>query len=84
MCPTYRRYVAVPESAATCDDAAVTTSREETGRLLDRINEIDPRIRAVNAANPHALEFYRAAGFTGCGTADTIFGAAPRMVLAIR
>ena len=55
MCPTYRRYVAVPESAPTCDDAAVTTSREETGRLLDRINEIDPRIRAVNAANPHAL-----------------------------
>ena len=33
----------------------VTTSREETGRLLDRIKEIDPRIRAVNAANPHAL-----------------------------
>jgi amidase len=33
----------------------VTTSREETARLLDRINEIDPRIRAVNAVNPHAL-----------------------------
>lgn len=34
-------------------------------------------------ANPHALGFYRAAGFTGCGVAETEFGAAPRMVLAI-
>ena len=33
----------------------MTTSREETARLLDRIDEIDPRIRAVNAVNPHAL-----------------------------
>ena len=33
----------------------MTTSREETARLLDRINDIDPRIRAVNAVNPHAL-----------------------------
>jgi GNAT superfamily N-acetyltransferase len=35
-------------------------------------------------ANPHALGFYRAAGFTDCGVADTDFGAAPRMVLEIR
>src|SRR6478752_2476461 len=55
MGQTYRRYVVVPESAPTCDDAAVTTSRDETARLLDRINEIDPRIRSVNAVNPHAL-----------------------------
>src|SRR4249919_3349358 len=55
MCPPYPKYGVVPESAPTCDDAAVTTSREETARLLDRINEIDPRIRAVNAANPHVL-----------------------------
>ena len=34
-------------------------------------------------ANPHALGFYRAAGFIDCGVADTVFGAAPRMVLAI-
>ncbi len=34
-------------------------------------------------ANPHAMEFYRVAGFTDCGTAATDFGAAPRMVLAI-
>lgn len=34
-------------------------------------------------ANPHALGFYRAAGFTDCGVADTEFGSAPRMVLVI-
>jgi len=34
-------------------------------------------------ANPHAMGFYRAAGFLDCGAADTIFGAAPRMALAI-
>lgn len=35
-------------------------------------------------ANPHALGFYRAAGFTYCGVADTQFGTAPRMALEIR
>lgn len=34
-------------------------------------------------ANPHALGFYRSAGFTDCGVAETGLGAAPRMVLAI-
>lgn len=34
-------------------------------------------------ANPHALGFYNAAGFIDCGVAETDFGAAPRMVLAI-
>jgi GNAT superfamily N-acetyltransferase len=34
-------------------------------------------------ANPHALEFYRAAGFTDCGVAETEFGPAPRMALAL-
>jgi hypothetical protein len=29
------------------------------------------------------MEFYRSAGFTGCGVADTDFGAAPRMVLML-
>jgi GNAT superfamily N-acetyltransferase len=35
-------------------------------------------------ANPHALAFYHAAGFVDCGVADTVFGTAPRMVLAIQ
>ena len=34
-------------------------------------------------ANPHALGFYNAAGFIDCGVAETDFGAAPRMMLAI-
>ena len=34
-------------------------------------------------ANPDALGFYRAAGFTACGLAETQFGTAPRMVLSI-
>jgi ribosomal protein S18 acetylase RimI-like enzyme len=34
-------------------------------------------------ANPHAMGFYRAAGFTDCGVARTVFGTAPHMTLAI-
>jgi hypothetical protein len=29
------------------------------------------------------MGFYRAAGFTDCGVAETNFGAAPRLVLAL-
>jgi GNAT superfamily N-acetyltransferase len=35
-------------------------------------------------ASPYALDFYRAAGFTGCGPAMTEFGTALRMELTIR
>jgi ribosomal protein S18 acetylase RimI-like enzyme len=54
--------------------------------LLRRITEV---VRARGAerlevtANPHALGFYRAVGFADCGVAETVFGAAPRMVLAL-
>ena len=54
--------------------------------LVRRITEV---LRARGAArlevtaNPHAMEFYRSAGFTDCGTADTDFGTAPRMVLML-
>ena len=54
--------------------------------LVSRIAEV---VRALGAerlevtANPHALGFYRAAGFADCGTAETVFGAAPRMVLVL-
>lgn len=34
-------------------------------------------------ANPHAMGFYRAAGFTDSGVAETEFGTAPRMVLRL-
>jgi ribosomal protein S18 acetylase RimI-like enzyme len=54
--------------------------------LVGRIAE-ELRARGVRrlevTANPDALGFYRAAGFTDCGVAETDFGAAPRMVLAI-
>jgi GNAT superfamily N-acetyltransferase len=34
-------------------------------------------------ANPHAMGFYHAVGFIDCGVVGTVFGTAPRMVLAI-
>src|SRR5215468_3657864 len=60
--------------------------RGTAAALVGRIVEV---VRARGAAfvevtaNPHAWEFYRAAGFTDCGVAETDFGAAPRMRLAI-
>jgi len=55
--------------------------------LVNRIAQV-LRARGVQhlevTANLHALGFYRAAGFIDCGTAGTVFGTAPRMVLAIR
>ena len=54
--------------------------------LVRRIADI-LRARGVErlevTANPDALGFYRAAGFTDCGVAETEFGNAPRMVLSI-
>lgn len=54
--------------------------------LVARIAQV-LRARGVErlevTANPHALGFYRAAGFTDCGVADTQFGVAQRMVLQI-
>jgi GNAT superfamily N-acetyltransferase len=55
--------------------------------LVRRIADV-LRARGVQylevTANPHAREFYTTAGFTDCGVAETEFGAAPRMSLAIR
>jgi GNAT superfamily N-acetyltransferase len=54
--------------------------------LVNRIAQV-LRARGVErlevTANRHALGFYRAAGFSDCGVADTVFGTAPRMVLEI-
>ncbi len=54
--------------------------------LVARLAEV-LRARGVGrlevTANPHALAFYRAAGFTDCGVGTTEFGAAPRMVLML-
>jgi ribosomal protein S18 acetylase RimI-like enzyme len=54
--------------------------------LVRRIAEV-LRTRGVQrlevTANPHAMEFYRSAGFTDYGTADTEFGTGARMVLLL-
>jgi len=54
--------------------------------LVDRIAQA-LRARGVErlevTANPHAMGFYRAAGFIDCGVANTVFGTALRMRLAI-
>jgi len=54
--------------------------------LIDRIAQV-LRARGVErlevTANTHARGVYRAAGFIDCGVAETVFGTAPRMVLAI-
>ena len=54
--------------------------------LVNRIADV-LRARGVErlevTANPHALGFYSAADFIDCGAAETDFGPAPRMVLAI-
>jgi GNAT superfamily N-acetyltransferase len=55
--------------------------------LVDRIADVlrgQGVERLEVTANPDALGFYRAAGFVDCGIAETEFGSAPRMVLAIR
>jgi GNAT superfamily N-acetyltransferase len=54
--------------------------------LVNRITEV---LRARGAgrlevtANPHALGFYRAAGFTGCRVTETELGAGYRMMLTV-
>ena len=53
------------------------------GRIVDVLRARGAECLEVTA-NPHAREFYNAAGFIDCGVAETDFGAAPRMRLAIR
>lgn len=54
--------------------------------LVNRIADV-MRARGVKrlevTANPHAMNFYAAAGFTCCGAASTEFGPGLRMVLVI-
>ena len=71
------------------EDLFVDPGRRRHGiatALVSRIAQV-LRARGVQrlevTANPHAMGFYRAAGFIDCGVADTVFGAAPRMTLAI-
>jgi GNAT superfamily N-acetyltransferase len=71
------------------EDLFVDPGWRRHGIAMALVNRIVQVLRARDAerleviANPHALGFYRAAGFIDCEMADTVFGAAPRMVLAI-
>ena len=53
------------------------------GRLAEVLRDRDVE-RLEVTANPDALAFYSAIGFIDCGVAETAFGAAARMVLALR
>ena len=71
------------------EDLFVDPGRRRCGIATELVSRITEVLRARGArrlevtANPHALGFYRAAGFIDCGTADTVFGTAPRMVLPV-
>jgi GNAT superfamily N-acetyltransferase len=52
------------------------------GRIVDVLRAWGVECLEVTA-NPHARGFCGAAGFIDCGVAETVFGAAPRMRLAI-
>jgi len=79
------------ESGGTIDleDLFVDPDYMRRGIASALVRRIADVVRARGAermevtANPHALAFYRSAGFTDCGTADTVFGTAPRMVLRL-
>ncbi len=70
---------------ADLEDLFVDPEWMRRGIATALVNRIADVLRARGArcldvtANPHALGFYRAAGFTGCGVAETNFGTAPRM-----
>ena len=71
------------------EDLFVDPGWRRRGVAAALVNRIAQVLQARGAqrlevtANPHAMGFYRAAGFTDCGVADTVFGTAPRMVRAI-
>ena len=65
------------------------TSQQWRGIAAALVGRIAEALRARGAeclevtANPHAMKFYRAAGFIDCGVTGTVFGTALRMRLAI-
>ena len=71
------------------EDLFVDPAYRRRGIAAALVSRIAGILRARGAerlevtANPHALGFYRAAGFIECGVAETDFGAAPRMVLVL-
>jgi len=71
------------------EDLFVDPDYRRRGLATALVHRIATVVRARGAqrlevtANPDALGFYRAAGFTDCGVAETELGSAPRMELRI-
>jgi GNAT superfamily N-acetyltransferase len=78
-----------PSPVIELEDVFVHPGWMRRGIATALVNRIAGVLRSRGAerlevtVSPHALEFYRAMGFTDCGVAETDFGTAPRMVLAI-
>jgi GNAT superfamily N-acetyltransferase len=63
------------------------TRRGAATKLLEDVASIgrSSGMRAITVtANPHALDFYRNAGFVPAGSTETRFGPAPRMRLDLQ
>jgi GNAT superfamily N-acetyltransferase len=71
------------------EDLFVRPAWMRRGIALDLVRHIAAVVRARDAdalqvtANPHAMAFYRAAGFKETGKRSTAFGDAPRMTLGL-
>jgi GNAT superfamily N-acetyltransferase len=81
---------AANERAAELADLFVDPAWMRRGIATALVNHVAELLRAHGVrhleltANPAALAFYRAAGFTDCGVAETAAGSAARMQLTLR
>jgi ribosomal protein S18 acetylase RimI-like enzyme len=79
----------VGADALELDDLFVDPGHRRLGIATALVRDVERRARAAGVtrvevtANEHALDFYRAVGFTPAGTTATRFGPAPRMARPI-
>ena len=87
---TTTREIAEAAGVTELEDLFVHPGWMRRGIATALVNQIAQVLRARGVerlevtANPDAIGFYRAAGFLDCGSAETHFGPAPRMALALR